>query len=80
MRYMYLIVMICTPFTLGTAQNTWVETSQSDFMDGIYERNLYASNRGGGAVEFAPRFDQNNDRTPLVDSLDKDRATWVIAS
>ena len=43
------------------AQNLWVETTQQDFADGIYEKNIYASHRAGGALEFAPRFDLNND-------------------
>ena len=44
----------------------WVETSQSDFADGVYERNLYASHRKGGAVEFVPRFDLNLDGYPEI--------------
>ncbi len=51
------IVMIVLAF----GQNAWIETSQADFSDGIYERNLYASVRGGGTVEFAPKFDLNRD-------------------
>ncbi|KPK64379.1 hypothetical protein AMJ83_02905 [candidate division WOR_3 bacterium SM23_42] len=39
----------------------WTETTQEDFADGIFERNIYASHLDGGAVEFAPRFDLNND-------------------
>jgi hypothetical protein len=39
----------------------WVETTQKDFRDGFYECNIYASNRGGGEIEFAPRWDANND-------------------
>ena len=61
MKYAYNIVVICAAFVSGAAQNAWVETSQADFCDGTYERNLYASNRDGGTVEFAPRFDLNND-------------------
>ena len=40
---------------------TWLESTQPDFADGTYESNLYASWRHGGAVEFAPRFDLNDD-------------------
>jgi hypothetical protein len=40
---------------------TWVETSAQDFTDGTHEDNIYVSHRGGGAVEFIPRFDLNND-------------------
>ncbi len=61
MKYAYNIVVFCAAFVFGAAQNAWVETSQVDFCDGTYERNLYASNRDGGTVEFAPRFDLNND-------------------
>jgi len=39
----------------------WIETTQADFKDGEYEVNLYASYRGGGAVEFSPHFDFNDD-------------------
>ena len=42
-------------------QILWIETTQEDFRDGTYERNLYVSHRGDGAVEFVPRFDLNND-------------------
>jgi hypothetical protein len=42
-------------------QTFWVETTQEDFRDGTYERNLYSSHRGGGALESVPRFDLNND-------------------
>ncbi|MCH7761703.1 T9SS type A sorting domain-containing protein [candidate division TA06 bacterium] len=48
-------------FSIAQGQTIWVETTQEDFKDGTYERNLYASHRGDGAVEFAPRFDLNND-------------------
>src|SRR4030042_3020595 len=41
--------------------DVWLETTQQDFADGIYERNIYASHLDGGSVEFAPRFDLNND-------------------
>jgi hypothetical protein len=43
------------------AQSMWVETTQEDFADGVYEKNIYASHLDGGAIEFAPRFDLNND-------------------
>jgi hypothetical protein len=42
-------------------QTLWVETTQEDFKDGTYERNLYSSHRGGGAIEFVSRSDLNND-------------------
>ena len=40
---------------------SWVETSQQDFSDGAPDNNLYVSYRDSGTVEFAPRFDLNND-------------------
>ncbi len=40
---------------------TWIETTGPDFADGHHQANLYASMRDGGAVEFVPRFDYNND-------------------
>ncbi len=45
----------------STAECSWLETSQQDFRDGTFERNIYASHRQGGAVEFTCRFDLNND-------------------
>ncbi|MBD3284798.1 hypothetical protein GF359_00480 [candidate division WOR-3 bacterium] len=39
----------------------WIETTQEDFRDGWYTRDLYSSHRGDGAVEFTGRFDFNND-------------------
>jgi hypothetical protein len=47
--------------TLLNAQNTWIETTQEDFADGIYEHTIYSSYRDSGTIEFAPRFDLNND-------------------
>ena len=43
------------------AGNTWIETTQDDFADGVHENSIYASHRSGGTVEFVPRFDLNND-------------------
>jgi hypothetical protein len=54
---------------------TWVETSQSDFRDGTYEHNIYASWRDGGAIEFTYRFDLNNDT--YIDLLVSDLASRV---
>jgi hypothetical protein len=42
-------------------QTTWIETTQSDFRDGWFEGNLYASVYNGGAVEFVSRWDLNGD-------------------
>ena len=39
----------------------WVETTQKDFCDGLYECNLYSSHRGDGAVEFVVHWDVNGD-------------------
>ncbi len=57
---------------------TWVETTQEDFADGVYERNLYASHRYGGTVEFAHRFDLNNDGylEVFTSSWDNLRVFW----
>jgi hypothetical protein len=56
----YVCATICIA-VLAFAQYTWLETTQSDFADGMYERNIYASHLDGGTVEFAPRFDLNGD-------------------
>ena len=53
--------MMITIILFVLAQGIWVETTQEDFADGIYEKNIYASHHGDGAMEFAPRFDLNND-------------------
>ena len=65
-----LCILIITGFIC--AQDLWVETTQEDFRDGIYERNLYASQLDGGAVEYAPRFDLNNDGYLDVFTADRD--------
>ncbi len=51
----------------------WVETTQEDFKDGWYERNIYASLRDGGTLEFVGRFDLNND-----EYLDIPGSNWII--
>ncbi len=47
-------------------RGVWVETTQEDFRDGIYEHNLYATHRAyhdslPGDVEWIPRWDFNGD-------------------
>ncbi|MBN2620338.1 VCBS repeat-containing protein [candidate division WOR-3 bacterium] len=57
-----LICVFVTGFiTAIFAQTYWIETTQEDFCDGSYERNLYASHYDGGTIEFTSRFDLNND-------------------
>ncbi|MBN2379135.1 VCBS repeat-containing protein [candidate division WOR-3 bacterium] len=51
--------MIFLPLILFAGE--WVETTQQDFRDGWFTRDLYSSHRGDGAVEFVGRFDLNND-------------------
>lgn len=58
---MRLCIFIMIPLFSLSAQVFWIETTQEDFADGIYERNLYASHRDGGAVEYVAKFDLNND-------------------
>jgi hypothetical protein len=58
---LYIIAHAFIISGLAFSQDMWIETTQDDFRDGVYERNLYASHLGGGAVEYAPRFDLNND-------------------
>ena len=51
-------------FILGSSvvfPGEWVETTQSDFRDGRYERDIYCSQRDDGSVEFTLRWDANND-------------------
>jgi hypothetical protein len=61
MKYRCFFVFFISLSCLGFSQEMWIETSQTDFQDGVYERNLFASHRDGGALEFVPRFDLNND-------------------
>lgn len=39
----------------------WVETTQQDFSDGWFTRDIYACHLGDGALEFVGRYDLNND-------------------
>ncbi|UCC12916.1 MAG: VCBS repeat-containing protein [candidate division WOR-3 bacterium] len=41
--------------------DVWTETTQEDFRDGFFDRDIYASQRDGGTVEFSLRWDLNND-------------------
>ncbi|MDH5682889.1 MAG: T9SS type A sorting domain-containing protein [candidate division WOR-3 bacterium] len=56
-----LMLMVATLSGIQPSEYLWVECTQQDFKDGAFEHNLYASHRFGGAVEFVPRFDLNND-------------------
>jgi hypothetical protein len=59
-----LIILLMFPLITGNGiqtQNSWIETTQEDFKDGTFERNIYSSHRGGGSVEFSHRFDLNTD-------------------
>ena len=56
----FFVSILCLLF-IGFADYIWVETTQEDFSDGIYERNIYASHLDGGTVEFTQRLDLNND-------------------
>lgn len=58
----YLVVLcIMSCFVNLFANNIWIETTQADFSDGFYNVNIYASMKDGGIIEYAPRFDANND-------------------
>ncbi|MBN2619945.1 VCBS repeat-containing protein [candidate division WOR-3 bacterium] len=54
----FLVALTCS---LSFAQSSWIETTQEDFADGIFERNIIASHQGGGTLEFIPSFDLNVD-------------------
>jgi hypothetical protein len=47
--------------TLCFSSQTWIETTQEDFADGTFERNLYASQLNNGTLQYAPTFDLNSD-------------------
>jgi len=47
--------------TMLLSQQVWTETTQQDFADGLYEKNIYASHYYGGTLEFVPKWDLNND-------------------
>lgn len=48
-------------FVITLFQAECLETTQRDFADGWFERNIYSSHRGDGAVEFSLRWDANQD-------------------
>lgn len=56
-----ILIVIALTVVFSFPQNLWVETTQEDFADGIYECNLYASLKDGGTIEFTPKWDLNND-------------------
>ncbi|MGB3340761.1 MAG: FG-GAP-like repeat-containing protein [bacterium] len=55
-----IMLSICVT-TVVFSGNVWLETTHSDFADGVYDNTIYASHRNGGTVEFVPRYDMNND-------------------
>ncbi len=65
--------MILLVLTLYAADTVWIETTQRDFADGWFTRDLYSSHRGDGSVEFVGRFDLNND-----DYLEIPGCSWVM--
>ncbi|MBN2619944.1 T9SS type A sorting domain-containing protein [candidate division WOR-3 bacterium] len=60
MKYRILVGLACS-ITIISAMTMWTETTQQDFADGFFNTNIYASMHNGGMVEYAPRFDMNND-------------------
>jgi len=68
--------LIMTVFLCGST--VWIETSQEDFRDGIYESNLYASMKDGGTIEFTFRWDLNGDGfLDIVVSNERDSISYV---
>lgn len=63
--------MILILFFLSIDQ--WVETTQKDFHDGWFSRNLYSSHLGDGAVEFVGRFDLDTDG-----EIDIPGCSWIL--
>jgi|GEM_PF-6978922 len=57
----HLSIWLLSIAVIVSAQNIWVETTQEDFKDGTFERNIYASHHDGGTIEFVPKSDLNND-------------------
>ncbi|MGB9722172.1 MAG: FG-GAP-like repeat-containing protein, partial [bacterium] len=66
-----IAIVLCSVLIQLNA-DIWIETSQSDFADGIYERNIYSSNHANGAVEFVPRTDLNSDGFIELFTSDRD--------
>lgn len=52
----------------------WIETTQQDFSDGWFSRNIYASHAEGGALEFVGRWDFNVDG--YIDVAGDDWIMW----
>jgi hypothetical protein len=68
MKYWKVILLVAVVASLGFGDSlkVWVETTQKDFSDGIYEHNIYATHRAfndslPGDIEFSPRWDYNQD-------------------
>ncbi|MEO0136771.1 MAG: FG-GAP-like repeat-containing protein [candidate division WOR-3 bacterium] len=59
---MRTLSILATLFVTQTflSATLWLETSQEDFSDGVFERNIYASHRNGGTVEFVQSCDLDN--------------------
>lgn len=47
--------------SLCFATSYWVETTQEDFRDGVFECNIFSSLKDGGTIEFTSRWDLNCD-------------------
>ena len=73
----FLLICVCT-FPLLYGGNTWTETSQSDFADGVYDCNIFSSGYDGGTILFTTPYDYNQDGyLDIVVSNEMSQASYV---
>ncbi|MEO0071477.1 MAG: FG-GAP-like repeat-containing protein [candidate division WOR-3 bacterium] len=75
-----LLIIALTALTLplSTLALTWTETTHRDFSDGTFESHIYVSFRDGGTIEFANRFDLNNDGWIDIACPDMDGPNFTV--
>jgi hypothetical protein len=61
-----LVLALFYPLVISAKIGQWVETTQKDFVDGVFEHNIYCTFRSfhdslPGDIEYVPRWDFNND-------------------
>ena len=73
----FFILMVLASIN-GLNADAWIETTQPDFSDGIYEKNVFASHYDNGTIGFVPRFDLNCDGFLDLFTADRDGPYIII--
>ncbi|TET78571.1 VCBS repeat-containing protein, partial [candidate division TA06 bacterium] len=76
MKWLY---PLCVLLVAVSAEGLWIDTHYSDFMEGIYDAEIYVSRRlqqeispsDSGCIEYHAKFDVNNDGWYDLVSSDK---------